>query len=193
MSAYEQGIAAIKAAFERALASGRRNMNAMSLATVDENGAPSVRTVLMKGVDEQGLTFFTDERSKKGRDLASQAIASVCFYWEPIEEQARIDGTIERLEDSLVAADFKGRPRAGQILIWASAQSQPLESAEALKEAVARCEAAYPDDVPVPPFWAGYRLRPTYIETWKGSRDRMHERIAYAQGAEDWEQRRLMP
>ena len=116
-AAYSQAIERIRDAIERASATGRRNMNAMSLATVDASGAPSVRHVLLKGIDEQGLRFFTDARSEKARNLAENPKASVCFYWEPIEEQARVDGTVVRLSDEEVAADFAARPRAGQVMI----------------------------------------------------------------------------
>ena len=193
MSVYSEAIAEFKAAFERAGASGRRNMNAMSLATVNGAGAPSNRTVLLKDVDETGFVFFTDERSRKGRDLAESGLASACFYWEPIEEQARIDGHVEQLASDVAAADFLARPRAGQVMIWASAQSQPLASADALRAAVAEAEATQPDPAAIPPYWAAYRLRPTYIELWRGARDRMHERLAYTQGEPDWTRERLSP
>ncbi|NKC15060.1 MAG: pyridoxamine 5'-phosphate oxidase [Gammaproteobacteria bacterium] len=193
MPVYEEGMAAFGAAYERALATGKRNMNAMSLATVNKTGQPSARMVLLKRIDDSGLVFFTDERSRKARDLSECALASVCFYWEPIEEQARIDGTVERLDAAHAAADFLARPRAGQIMIWGSAQSQPLASVAALREAVAAQEAKQPAPAPVPPYWAGYKLRPRYIELWRGRRDRMHERVAYTAGGGGWSKQLLQP
>lgn len=190
---YQEGIAAVIAAYERALATGRRNMNAMSLATVAANGKPSIRTVLLKAIDEQGLVFFTDRRSRKGRDLQANPQASACFYWEPLEEQVRVDGCVERLDAPAVAADFNARPHAGQVLICASAQSNPLSSIDELRERAAALQESQPTQMPVPEHWAGYRLLPDYIETWQGRRDRFHERIAYAQTANGWKKQLLQP
>ncbi|MFT5175291.1 MAG: pyridoxamine 5'-phosphate oxidase [Gammaproteobacteria bacterium] len=193
MTIYQQGMAAVIDAYQRALATGQRNMNAMSLATVAANGAPSVRTVLLKAIDESGLVFFTDSRSRKGQDLQANRAASVCFYWEPLEEQVRIDGHVQQVDQRLVAADFSARPRAGQALIWASAQSTPLSSVEQLRAAAAQRHQQHEQDMPVPAHWVGYRLVPNYIETWKGSRDRLHQRIAYAQTDDGWEKQLLHP
>lgn len=190
---YQEGIAAVIAAYERALATGRRNMNAMSLATVAANGRPSIRTVLLKAIDEQGLVFFTDKRSRKGQDLEANPEASVCFYWEPLEEQVRIDGHVRRLDASAAAADFDARPSTGQALICASEQSSPLSSIDELRERAAQLQTAQPTQVPVPEHWAGYRLIPDYIETWQGRRDRFHERAAYTQVADGWEKQLLQP
>jgi pyridoxamine 5'-phosphate oxidase len=193
MTIYAEGIAAVRAAYERALATGRRNMNAMSLATVNADGAPSVRTVLLKAVDERGVVFFTDSRSSKGQDLQAQPRASVCIYWEAIEEQVRVDGQIERLDAHSVQADFLARPRAGQVLICASTQSAPLTAMDHLKSDAATFDAEHPGDIPVPLHWAGYRLLPSYIETWKGSRDRFHQRVAYTKEDGAWIKRLLQP
>ena len=190
---YQEGIGAAIAAYQRALATGQRNMNAMSLATVAANGRPSIRTVLLKAIDEHGLVFFTDLRSRKGQDLQAWPEASVCFYWEALEEQIRIDGCVQRLDESAVAADFKARPRAGQVLICASAQSMPLSSIDELRERAATLEESQPTELPVPAHWCGYRLVPDYIETWQGRRDRFHERTAYAQTASGWQKQLLHP
>ena len=191
--AYERAIARIRDAIDRGTATGRRNMNAMSLATVGPSGAPSVRHVLLKSIDERGLRFFTDARSEKVRDLAGNPNASVCFYWEPIEEQARVDGAVERLSDAEVAADFATRPRAGQVMISVSAQSQVLDSLEKLRAAAANAEATLPDPVPCPSDWIGFRLVPNRIEHWQGSRDRVHTRTVCALERGEWRESLLQP
>jgi len=191
--AYERALARIRDAIDRGTATGRRNMNAMSLATVGPSGAPSVRHVLLKSIDERGLRFFTDARSEKARDLAGNPNASVCFYWEPIEEQARVDGAVERLNDAEVAADFATRPRAGQVMISVSAQSQVLDSLEKLRAAAANAEATLPDPVPCPSDWIGFRLVPSRIEHWQGSRDRVHTRTVCALERGEWRESLLQP
>ena len=190
---HSRAIERIRDAIERASATGRRNMNAMSLATVDPSGAPSVRHVLLKGIDEQGLRFFTDARSEKARDLAGNPRASVCFYWEPIEEQARVDGTVVRLSDEEVAADFAARPRAGQVMITVSPQSQPIDSLDALRAAAAEADGSLPDPAPCPPDWIGFRLEPRRIEHWQGSRDRVHTRTAFWRDGDLWREALLAP
>lgn len=190
---YLRAIERLRDALERASATGRRNMNAMSLATVGPSGAPSIRHVLLKSIDHAGLCFFTDARSEKARDLAANARASVCFYWEPIEEQARVDGLVERLSDVEVAADFAARPRAGQVMISVSAQSRPLESLARLRAEAARAEATLPDPVPCPPDWIGFRLVPTRIEHWQGSRDRVHTRTVWSENRGEWREGLLYP
>jgi len=193
MDVYAEAIATLNATLARAEDSGRRNMNAMTLATVNRTGRPSTRTVLLKSLDEEGLVFFTDRRSGKGQDLDAVPYASVCFYWEPIEAQARVDGRVVVLPRGRGEGDFSSRPRAGQVMIRASAQSQPLASKAALASAVASVEQDYPHEVPAPPFWSGYCLIPEFIELWFGSRDRMHERVAYAKSEEGWRKTLLQP
>ncbi len=188
-------LVALQAALKRAEASGRRNMNAMSLATVDGAGKPDVRVVLLRKIDEQGLVFFTDSRSNKARELAANPAAAACLYWEPTEEQARVTGHVETLPSAAVEADFATRPRAGQVLIWASAQSQPLDDLNSLREAAARQDASLGKTIACPSHWAGYRLIPRAIEMWRGSRDRFHERVLYERDGEGqhWTHRLLQP
>lgn len=193
MDVYAEAIAALNATLARAEGSGRRNMNAMTLATVNRAGRPSTRTVLLKGLDAKGLVFFTDRRSGKGQDLAAVPYASASFYWEPIEAQARIDGRVVMLPQERAERDFSARPRAGQVMIRACAQSQPLKNKAALASAVASVEQDYPHEVPTPDFWSGYCLVPDFIEFWFGSRDRMHERVAYSQSPEGWNKTLLQP
>ena len=193
MNIYEEAIQSISAAYQRALDTGQRNMNAMSLATVNSDGYPSIRTVLLKGLSEEGLLFFTDVRSRKGRDLAVCLHASVCMYWEPIEEQIRVDGRVERLTKDLTEADFLARPRQGQLLIANSHQSAALQSVDAFRTRIKAAEASTSESVPVPQYWAGYRLVPNYIETWQGRRDRIHERVAYEHIEGVWTKQLLEP
>jgi pyridoxamine 5'-phosphate oxidase len=193
MDVYEEAIAALSTTLTRAEESGRRNMNAMTLATVNRIGRPSTRTVLLRGLDKEGLAFFSDRRSGKGQDIDAVPYASACFYWEPIEAQARVDGRIEVLAPERAELDFSSRPRAAQVMILASAQSQPLANPAALARAVLAVEKKYPGEVPVPAFWSGYCLAPDFIELWFGSRDRMHERVAYAQSPEGWHKTLLQP
>ena len=193
MDVYEEAIAALSTTLMRAEESGRRNMNAMTLATVNRIGRPSTRTVLLRGLDEEGLAFFSDRRSGKGQDIDAVPYASACFYWEPIEAQARVDGRIDVLAPERAELDFSSRPRAAQVMILASAQSQPLANPAALARAVLAVEKKYPGEVPVPACWSGYCLAPDFIELWFGSRDRMHERVAYAQSPEGWHKTLLQP
>jgi len=190
---YEEGVQALVDAFERAAASGRRNHDAMTLATLDANGAPSVRTVLARAVDRDGVVFYTDSRSRKGQALAADARAAVCWYWESIEEQASVEGTVELLGDATVEADFARRPAGGQALICASGQSSVLDSEGALRERMA--EAQPPDASPIerPAHWIGYRLVPRRIELWAGRRDRVHVRTAYREVDGSWRVERLSP
>jgi pyridoxamine 5'-phosphate oxidase len=190
---FQEGWSAVRAAYERALASGKRNMNAMSLATVDAAGAPSIRTVLLKTMDANGLLFFTDKRSRKGQNIEHDPRASICFYWEAIEEQVRVDGHVQALDEATIAQDFQARPRTDQILISTSVQSHPIDSMADLASAAADYDQTHPDELPVPPQWTGYRLVPHYIETWQGRRDRLHQRIAYTAADEGWAKRRLQP
>ena len=193
VNVYTEAIDALSATLARAEDSGKRNMNAMTLATVNRAGRPSTRTVLLKSLDAKGQVFFTDRRSGKGQDLEAAPYASVSFYWEPIEAQARVDGRVVMLAREHAELDFASRPRAGQVMILASAQSQSLESKAALTNAVASVEKSYPDEVPAPDYWTGYCLVPDFIELWFGSRDRMHERVAYTQSTEGWQKTLLQP
>ena len=193
MNIYAEAIQSLSAAYQRALDTGRRNMNAMSLATVNRDGHPSIRTVLLKELSGDGLVFFTDERSRKGRDLAECPHASVCMYWEPIEEQIRVDGRVERLPKDLTEADFLARPPQGQLLIANSHQSAALQSIEEFRARIEASEASISESIPVPSYWAGYRLVPSYIETWRGRRDRIHERVAYERIDGGWTKQLLEP
>jgi len=169
--------------------------NAMVLATVDTEGRPSARTVLLKGVDRRGFVFFTNYESRKGRELSRNPQGALVFYWPELERQVCIAGTVSRLPAPESDAYFQSRPRGSRIGAWASAQSTPLSDRKMLQEAVKRLEQQYAGGpVPLPPFWGGYVLDPKRIEFWQGRADRLHDRLEF-QRADDgsWTVRRLNP
>jgi len=168
--------------------------NAMSLATVGMNGNPSVRIVLMKGVDEDGFVFYTNLDGRKGRELRSRPAAAICFHWPVLEVQIRAEGTVTQVSDSDADEYFATRSRASQIGAWASIQSQPIERVNDLAERVAEYEAKFDGQpVPRPPFWSGFRLRPERIEFWKSKPGRLHERHLYTRSGESWTMETLYP
>ena len=168
--------------------------NAMSLATVGMNGSPSVRMVLMKGVDEDGFVFYTNMDGRKGRELRTRPAAAICFHWPALEVQVRAEGTVTQVSDSDADEYFATRSRASQIGAWASIQSQPIERVNDLAERVAEYEAKFEGQpVPRPPFWSGFRLRPDRIEFWKSKPGRLHERHLYTRAGESWTMETLYP
>ena len=144
--------------------------NAMTLATVGEDGSPSARMVLLKDVEETGaFVFYTNRESRKGRELGADPRAALVFWWEPLERQVRIEGAVEETSAEETAAYYASRPRESRIGAWASRQSQPVDDRAALEAAFAEADAAHPgEDVPVPPWWGGYRVIPDRIEFWQG-------------------------
>jgi len=167
--------------------------SAMVLATADARGVPSVRTVLLKGVDPRGFTFFTNTASRKGRDLAARDAVALLFPWHPLERQVRVEGSATRLPEEEVAAYFASRPRGSQLGAWASRQSTPVADRAELDAAFAAAQHRFPDRVPVPPQWGGYRVAPESFEFWQGRPGRMHDRITYTRAGAGWERGRLAP
>lgn len=168
--------------------------SAMSVATVDQAGMPSVRILLLKGVDHRGFVFFTNTESRKGRQMAANAKAGLCFHWKSLARQVRVEGRVERVSDAEADAYYASRPRGSRIGAWASLQSEPLESRETLERKVAEVEARFPEEtVPRPPFWTGYRVVPERIEFWREGAYRLHDRIEYLRTGEGWSHRRLYP
>jgi pyridoxamine 5'-phosphate oxidase len=167
---------------------------AVALATATPDGHPSVRMVLMRGWDERGYRFFTNEQSRKGRELAENPRAALCFYWEPLRRQIRIEGTVEAVSQQESDEYWAGRPRESRISAWASDQSQSLEDWQTLVDRVAQLEARYEGhEIPRPPHWRGYRVVPERIEFWHGLPARLHERDVYELVDGEWSHRLLYP
>jgi pyridoxamine 5'-phosphate oxidase len=170
--------------------------NAMALATVDADGLPNVRMVLLKGFDPHGFVFYTNTESTKGRELDASQKAALVFHWKSLNRQVRLRGRVERVSDSEADAYFATRARLAQIGAWASRQSSPLESRMAFEKAIARATAKYAiGTVPRPPYWTGYRLVPTTIEFWQDRPYRLHDRIEFRRSSPDeaWSKTRLYP
>lgn len=168
--------------------------NAMTLATVDADGRPSARVVLLKEVTPLGFVFFTDYRSRKGRAVEANPRAGLCFFWKEIERQVRIGGTVERLAVEESAAYFGSRPLGSRIGAWASVQSAVIPGRDWLEAEVERVRASYPDgDVPLPPHWGGYRVIPDELEFWQGRESRLHDRVRYLPNGSAWRVDRLSP
>ena len=166
----------------------------MSLATVGMNGNPSVRIVLMKGVDERGFVFYTNVEGRKGRELRTRPVAAICFHWAPLEVQVRAEGPVSPVSNEEADAYFATRARESQIGAWASIQSQPIEHANDLTDRIAEVEKRF-EGVPVtrPPNWTGFRLKPERIEFWKSRPGRLHERHLYTRAGESWTMETLYP
>jgi pyridoxamine 5'-phosphate oxidase len=182
--------------FDEAVKGEPRDPNAMSVATVDKDGFPDVRTVLLKGVDERGFVFYTNTESQKGQELAGNMKAALLFYWKSLNRQVRIRGPVERVTAEEADAYFATRPKGAQIGAWASQQSRPLESRLAFEKNVAIYTAKYAlGAVPRPPHWSGFRILPLKMEFWHDRPFRLHDRIEFRRGAlgEGWTKVRMYP
>ncbi|MEK1850413.1 MAG: pyridoxamine 5'-phosphate oxidase [Phyllobacterium sp.] len=170
--------------------------NAVALATVDEEGLPDVRMVLLKGFDSQGFVFYTNFESQKGREILGSMKAAMCFHWKTLRRQVRIRGPVEIVTEEEADAYYATRPRGSRIGAWASKQSRPLESRFALEKAVAEYTARYAiGEIPRPAYWSGFRIRPTSIEFWHDRPFRLHDRVVFSREAPDgnWNKTRLYP
>ena len=168
--------------------------NAMGLATVDADGKPSLRIVLLKDVDERGFTFYTNYKSRKGEQLLRNPHAALTFHWMELERQVRIEGIVERVDEADSESYFNIRPLKSRLGAIASAQSRPIASRDELEQKFADAERQYGDTPPRPSHWGGYRLKPTWIEFWQGRRSRLHDRVAYTLSNDgQWQRERLQP
>ena len=180
--------------FQEALDARVPEPNAMTLATATLDGVPSARIVLLKGVEDEGFVFFTNYESRKGQELAANPHAALVFFWQPLERQVRIQGTVERIAPEASEAYFQSRPRGSRLGAWASPQSRVLPDRAALEARAREVEAEYGEaEVPRPPFWGGYRVRPVEVEFWQGRPSRLHDRIVYRQAGDGWQRVRLAP
>ena len=171
--------------------------NAVALSTVDAEGQPNVRMVLLKGFDPRGFVFYTNFESAKGQEALGQGKAAMCFHWKTLRRQVRVRGPIEVVSDQEADEYYNTRSRGSRLGAWASKQSRPLESRFALEKAVAKVTAQYPiGDIPRPPHWSGVRIIPKTIEFWRDGAFRLHDRIVFSRESttdEDWAKERLYP
>jgi pyridoxamine 5'-phosphate oxidase len=180
--------------FEEARHSGIELPESMTLATATPEGKPSARMLLLKGVDELGFRFYTNFGSRKCAELEQNAAAALVFHWAELARQVRVEGRVERLSDEEAEAYFQSRPRGSRIGAWASRQSAVIPDRVALVEAYAEFEKKFSgQDVPLPPFWGGYILKPERIEFWQGRANRLHDRILYDREGDGWRKSRLAP
>ncbi|KRB49951.1 pyridoxamine 5'-phosphate oxidase [Rhizobium sp. Root708] len=181
---------------KEAEASEVNDPNAVALATVDEDGLPNVRMVLLKGFDQDGFVFYTNFESQKGREILGQKKAAMCFHWKTLRRQVRLRGPVEIVSDEEADAYYKTRARGSRIGAWASKQSRPLESRFALEKAVAEYTARYAvGEIPRPAHWSGFRIRPVSIEFWKDQKFRLHDRVEFRRTSPDgdWGKVRMYP
>jgi pyridoxamine 5'-phosphate oxidase len=165
-----------------------------ALATADDSGEPSVRFVLLRGLDAEGLRYYTHRGSRKGRDVAINPWASAAFWWPALDRQARVSGSIRLLPEEESLAYWRTRPRGSQLSATASAQGQEIGSRQELEARVAEVAARYPDEVPLAPMWGGYLIVPRQVEFWESRPDRLHDRVEYRRGGDgSWHARRLQP
>jgi pyridoxamine 5'-phosphate oxidase len=192
----EEPLALFALWFEEAKRAEPADPNAMALATVDADGLPNVRMVLLKGVDERGFVFYTNFESRKGQELTARPKAGLSFHWKSLARAVRVRGPVERVTDSEADAYFASRPRGAQIGAWASKQSSPLESRLAFEKAIALTTARYPiGAIPRPPHWSGFRVVPLAMEFWQDRPFRLHDRVEYRRDAlgQPWNKPRLYP
>lgn len=166
----------------------------MTLATATTDGKPSARLVLLKGHDERGFVFFTNYESRKAAELESNPVASLAIHWPILQRQVRVEGSVERISEDESYSYFSTRPRGSRIGAWASPQSRVIPDRAELERRVAEFDARYPgEEIPLPPHWGGYRIRPDRIEFWQGRASRLHDRFRFSREGDAWKVERLAP
>ena len=169
--------------------------NTFTLATVDKDGQPSARILLIKGIEAEGFIFYTNYRSRKGKELSANPKAAILFFWQGLERQIRIEGKITRLDSAQSKEYFQSRPRGSQIGAWASPQSEVIPDRSILEDRKVEIEGIYQDRkvLPKPSNWGGYILTPKYFEFWQGRENRLHDRLTYSKDGDNWDIKRLAP
>lgn len=191
---YSEALARFGELLDAASATDLREPTAMMLATADADGRPSARTMLLKRFDEQGFVFFTNSHSRKGRDLDENPWASLCFFWQSLMQQVRIEGPVVPISADESDSYWHTRTRDSQLGAWASQQSDPLEDHKLLEHEVSKYQARFLNQpVPRPPHWFGYRVIPERIEFWKSGWHRLHERVLYEKVPDGWSKTLLFP
>jgi pyridoxamine 5'-phosphate oxidase len=179
--------------FEFAVEAGVPEVNAMTLATVDHEGQPSSRIVLLKAVDERGFSFYTNYQSRKGQELTANPKASLTFFWPGLEREICVRGVCAKLSREESEVYYKSRPIGSRLGAWVSNQSTPIPNREYLEERLAEATAKYGDEPPIPPYWGGYVLNPITVDFWQGRPNRLHDRFLYTRTTEGWKLERLSP
>lgn len=187
-------IAQFRVWFDAALNAGVHEPNAMHIATINAEGRPAGRIVLVKGVDEHGFSFYTNYDSRKGQELTAHPVAALTFFWPELERQVRIEGQVVKVSEAESDAYFNSRPRGSQLGAWVSAQSNVIASRDVLDVRQRELEAQFADQpIPRPPHWGGFRVVPDLMEFWQGRPSRLHDRLRYRLEAEAWVIERLSP
>lgn len=181
--------------FEQATEAGIAEPHAATVATATLDGRPSARIVLIRGFDERGFVFFTNYESRKGREIDANPFASICFFWQPLERQVRIEGAVVRATEAESDEYFRGRPTGSKLGAWVSEQSEVVAGREALEAELEAIKRRFPDgEIPRPPHWGGFRVVPESVEFWQGRRSRLHDRLVYRKSPQGgWRIDRLAP
>jgi pyridoxamine 5'-phosphate oxidase len=179
--------------FREAVDSKVNEPNAMTLATADADGKPSARIVLLRNFNKEGFIFYTNYNSRKGTDIVRNPHASLLFFWPELERQVRVEGVLSKQSSAESDAYFKSRPRESKLGAWTSSQSKVIRSREVLDEEYKKISEKYPGEVPRPPYWGGYILKPAAIEFWQGRPSRLHDRLLYTAEGNSWKIERLAP